>query len=254
MARIARVIVEHLPHHIIQRGNRNQPVFFEDADKAEYLHLLRQFTRQQGIEVWAYCLMDTHVHLILVPRRVEGLARALAETHKRYTRRINFRFGWRGYLWQGRFSSYVMDERYLYAAVRYVERNPVAAGMVARAEEYAWSSARAHVFKQPDPVLSPSFLDAQITDWAAYLRTEDEAPVPVERHLKTGRPLGGRVFIRGLEQRMGRPLGKAKPGPRPKRIKDVSPELPGGRIKRYTLTQKRSTLQTTTRCRATDAT
>ncbi len=226
MARTARVVVEHFPHHIVQRGNRNQPVFFGDDDKVEYLRLLGRFIQQYHVEIWAYCLMDTHVHLIAVPRQAGGLARALAETHKRYTRRINFRYRWRGYLWQGRFSSYLMDERYLSAAVRYVERNPVAAGMVQRAQDYPWSSARAHVLKQPDPILSPSFLDTQIVDWAVYLNADDKTPVPIERHLSTGRPLGTQTFMRALEQRVGLRLGKGKPGPqRRRRIKDVSPEL-----------------------------
>ncbi|MBI4593414.1 MAG: transposase [Candidatus Rokubacteria bacterium] len=219
MARTARVVVEHFPHHIVQRGNRSQPVFFWDGDKAEYLRLLAQFSRRHGVAIWAYCLMDTHVHLIAVPSQALGLARALAETHKRYTRMINFRHGWRGFLWQGRFSSYLMDERYLAAAMRYVERNPVAAGMVRRAEEYAWSSAKAHVFKHPDPVLSPCFLEEQITNWSAYLREEPEPPTPLEQHLRTGRPLGDPKFIRVLERRVGRRLGRGKPGPKPQKPK-----------------------------------
>ena len=228
MARTARVVVENFPHHIVQRGNRNQQVFFGEADKAEYLRLLGRFIRQHHVEIWAYCVMDTHVHLVAVPRQPTGLARALAETHKRYSRMINFRYGWRGYLWQGRFASYLMDERYLYAAVRYVERNPVAAGMVQRAEDYPWSSAKAHVLKRHDPPLSPSFLEEQIPDWSAYLRVDGSTPI--ERHLSTGRPWGGRAFIRTLERRVGRVLGRKKPGPKAKskRIKDVSPELISG--------------------------
>lgn len=233
MARMARVVVENFPHHIVQRGNRNQAVFFGEADKAEYLRLLGRFVRQHDVDIWAYCLMDTHVHLVAVPRQATGLARALAETHKRYSRMINFRYGWRGYLWQGRFASYLMDERYLYAAVRYVERNPVAAGMVQRAEDYPWSSAKAHVFKQKDPLLSPNFLEEQIPDWSVYLSIDEPTPAQIERHLRTGRPLGGKAFVRALERRIGRVLGKKKSGPKPKskRIKDVSPELsiPGTR-------------------------
>ena len=214
MARIARVVVEDLPHHVVQRGNRNQRVFFGEQDKRAYLDLLGHFAQRHRLEIWAYCLMDTHVHLIVVPRQPEGLARALAETHRRYTRMINFRYKWRGYLWQGRFSSYLMDEPYLFAAVRYVERNPVAAGMVQRAEDYRWSSAKAHVTKQPDPLLSPSFLEDQIPDWSAYLGADDETPVPIEQHLRTGRPVGTRAFVQRLERRLGRVLGKGRPGPK----------------------------------------
>lgn len=205
MPRIARVVVEHIPHHIIQRGNRNQRVFFHDSDKMAYLRLLRQFTGEHQVRIWAYCLMDTHVHLVAVPEQASGLASALAETHKRYTRMINVRHGWRGYLWQGRFHSYVMDERYLFAAVRYVERNPVEAGMVTRAETYPWSSAPAHVLKRPDPLLSPCFLEEQISDWNRYLQADDPAVMEkIATHLRTGRPLGGQDFVHRLEIRLGR--------------------------------------------------
>ena len=218
MARTARVVIEHIPHHIVQRGNRNQIVFFSDEDKQRYLALLREQARHCGVQIWGYCLMDTHVHLIAVPAQARGLAQCLAETHKRYTRMINFRKGWRGFLWQGRFSSYSMDEPYLYAAMRYVERNPVAAGMVTRAEAYHWSSARAHVFKVADAVLSPCYLEEQIADWAAYLRSEEpKQTTRIAEHLRTGRPLGNEMFVQRLEEALGRGLRVGKRGPKPRR-------------------------------------
>ena len=97
------------------------------------------------VQVWAYCLMPNHVHLIAVPASSDGLRGAIGEAHRRYTTVINRREGWRGHLWQGRFASYVMDDRYTLAAARYVELNPVRAGLVARAEDYPCSSARAHL-------------------------------------------------------------------------------------------------------------
>lgn len=187
MARTARIVLEDFPHHIVQRGNRNQPVFFRPEDRVEYLQLLQRYSRQSAIEIWAYCLMDTHIHLIAVPRPGGRLAQALAETHKRYARMINFRHGWRGYLWQGRFSSDIMEEPYLYAAMRDIERNPVAAGIVHRAEDYEWSSAKSHVLRQPHPILSPCVLEERIAEWAEFLRVS-ELEAPVERHLTTGRP------------------------------------------------------------------
>ena len=144
MARLARVVVPELPHHVTQRGNRRQQTFFCDDDYRRYLDLMRQWCTQYQVQIWAYCLMPNHVHLILVPPSEDGLARAVGEAHRRYTRHVNFREGWRGHLWQGRFASFVMDEAYLLAATRYVERNPVRARLVDRAADWPWSSAGVH--------------------------------------------------------------------------------------------------------------
>ncbi len=110
-----------------------------------------------------------HVHLIAVPRAEESLRRAIGEAHRRYTRKINFRQKWRGYLWQGRFASFVMDEPYLLAAARYVELNPVRAGLVATAEAWAWSSAKAHLIGRDDRLVKVAPLSAMVADWAAFL-------------------------------------------------------------------------------------
>ena len=106
MSRIARVVNAGFPHHVIQRGNRRQDVFFSAADKEEYISLMKEQSKKHDLKIWAYCLMDNHVHLIVVPEVREGLAKAVGEAHRRYTRMVNFREHWRGYLWQGRFSSY----------------------------------------------------------------------------------------------------------------------------------------------------
>ena len=130
MARIARVVAPGYPHHITQRGNRRQETFFCDDDYRAYIELMSEWLAKHKVEVWAWCLMPNHIHLIAVPQIQEGLARAIGEAHRRYTRRIDFRENWRGHLWQKRFASFPMDETHLLAAVRYVEMNPVTANMV----------------------------------------------------------------------------------------------------------------------------
>lgn len=167
-----------------------------------------------GVQIWAYCLMDNHVHFIAVPARPESLAKVFGETHLRYTQRVNKREGWTGFLWQGRFSSFPLDERHLYAAIRYVERNPVEAGLVARAEEYPWSSARAHVGRvSDDSILTPHALQEEIKDWAAFLRSEDDQMrETLEEHTRSGLPFGEQSFLQGLELQLGRPLQKRTPG------------------------------------------
>ena len=145
MARLARVIAPGMPHHVTQRGNPRQQTFFGEEDYQHYLELMAQFCRAEQVAIWAYCLMPNHVHLIVVPQSAESLRRAIGEAHRRYTRRINFREGWPGHLWQGRFASFVMDEDHLLTAARYVELNPVRAGLVQAPSRYRWSSAAAHL-------------------------------------------------------------------------------------------------------------
>ena len=217
MACIPRVTVPSVSHHVTQRGNRRQPVFFQDADFREYLRLLGEQSQRYGLRIWAYCLMTNHVHLVVVPEREDSLTRAIGETHRRYTRYVNFQKGWRGYLWQGRFASFPLDEPHLYAAVRYVERNPVQARLVQPAEAYPWSSAQAHVARIADPVLSPSFLIEQILDWKAFLRdAQDDALGRVlDHHSSIGRPLGDEAFLTHLEHVTGRLLRRRRPGPKP---------------------------------------
>jgi len=217
MPRIARVVVPEIPHHITQRGNRNQIVFFSDDDRVAYLELIKRFSLQNGVKIWAYCLMDNHVHFVAVPGAEEDLRACFQEAHRLYTRRINFREGWRGYLWQGRFASFPMDEKYLVAAIRYVERNPIVAGIVKKAEDYPWSSAKAHVLQVKDPLLSPCFLSEEIPDWSSFLRDEDDNGVKIlEKSIRTGRPLGSTDFVERLESLLGRDLKRKKPGRRPR--------------------------------------
>ncbi len=214
MARIARVTVPGIPHHITQRGNRRQSVFFSEADRRLYLRLLQEQGDRFGITFWAYCLMDNHVHLVAVPENEHSFARGFGEVHRRYTSIVNYREGWTGFLWQGRYSSFPLDEKYLYAAVRYVELNPVRAGIVERASDYPWSSAKAHVLKQRDPLLSENFLNDEIRDWSDYL-LESEGKQLIERfdlHGRTGRPLGEESFVGRLELQTGRILRPKKVG------------------------------------------
>ena len=172
-----------------------------------------------GVACWAYCLMPNHVHLILTPETAEGLARGLGEAHRRYTRRINFREGWRGYLWQGRFASFVMDEPHLEAAGRYVELNPQRAGLVARPEDWPWSSARAHLTGRDDELVTVAPLLERVEDWRDHLEAglPERARESLRRHERTGRPLGDEGFLTGLEECLGRRLRRRKPDPKPVR-------------------------------------
>jgi putative transposase len=205
MPRAPRIVIPGVPHHITQRGNRRQTVFFSDDDKALYLRLLSKWTDKAGLTLWAYCLMDNHVHHIGVPRTETSLAVTIGETHKAYTKIINEREGWRGFLWQGRFTSYPMDEPYLYRAIRYDELNPVRAKIVQNAVDYRWSSARTHVLGERGPLLAPNPLGMNGQEWAAYLREGlVEAETALFRdHIRTGNPLGDEEFLKRMGTRTG---------------------------------------------------
>jgi len=225
MPRIARVVITDCPHHIIQRGNRRLRVFFSDEDKAFYLTLIKRQAEKHRLAIWAFCLMDNHVHFAAVPKDKDSFARGFGGAHMKYTHAINAREDWKGYLWQGRFISYPLDGPYLFAAVRYIERNPVRAGLVRRAEEYPWSSANAHVYGRSHPLLSPCPLEASVPDWSAYLAQNDDKE-DIKRivdHEHTGRPLGSAEFVKTLERLTGRVLAPRKQGRKKSEMSIVSP-------------------------------
>jgi putative transposase len=169
MPRPARLVVPDQPHHVTQRGNRRQRTFFRDEDYALYVSLLRHACAKTDSKVWAWCLMPNHVHLILVPSCGDGLASALGPLHRRYSVEVNQREGWSGHLWQSRFASFPLDEAHLHACLRYVELNPVRAGLVERPEDWPWSSARGHLGLASDRLTDPAPARARVEDWRAFL-------------------------------------------------------------------------------------
>ncbi len=209
------------PHHITQRGNRRQQTFFSDEDYQAYIDLMAHWCGHFNVEIWSYCLMPNHTHLIAVPSTPDGLASAIGEAHRRYARMVNFREGWRGYFWQGRFASFIMDEPHLLAAARYIEQNPVRAGLVKKPEEYRWSSCRAHLNLVKDPLVRAEPLWGYVDKWDEFvnLPVDTVKRDAVQKHERTGRPLGGDEFIIQLEAETGRMLKKKKTGPKGPRLK-----------------------------------
>jgi putative transposase len=213
MTRLARMVVPGLPHHVTQRGNRREAIFFEDGDQEIYCDMLAEQLRKSDVEVWAYCLLPNHVHLILKPRQADGMGRALGEAHRRYTNFANARGRWTGQLFQSRFASVAMDESHLRATVSYVSLNPVRARLVSRAEEWSWSSVRAHLAGEDDSLVSvrpvldrwPNFKDLLLQD-------DDETFSALRKAEGIGRPLGTADFVNELERRLGRPIARRAPG------------------------------------------
>jgi putative transposase len=217
MPRVSRAIAIGYPHHITQRGNYRQTVFAEEGDYTRYLELLADFCPKYDLDIWAYCLMPNHIHMVAVPGQNESLARLFNTVHMLYAQYFNRKRNATGHLWQGRFFSCVLDERHLYAAVRYVEMNPVRSGIAMVPHDYPWSSAKAHITGVHDPILSTRcFLNETIKDWARYLGmdSDQEATKYVIKATKNGRPCGSEDFVKQMERSLNRRL-TARPRGRP---------------------------------------
>jgi REP-associated tyrosine transposase len=221
MPRIARVVAVDVPHHVTQRGNNRQAVFLNDFDRRCYCKLLAEWSRRCGLRVLGYCLMTNHVHLVVVPERTDGLARGLGRAHFLYAREFHLHHSTSGHLWQNRFFSTALDARHLFAALRYVDLNPVRAGIVHPAEAYQWSSARAHVTGEDRSQLLDMAGWREICepgDWRQLLSRPEEAAEAgrLRQATRTGRPCGDTAFVAEMEQRLGRRL-RPDPGGRPVR-------------------------------------
>jgi putative transposase len=226
MARLDRVVIAGVPYHLTHRGNRRGDVFFADEDRWTYLHGLAAAKAKFGLRIWGWCLMSNHVHLLAVPERADSLARAIGLAHGRHSRRVNASHGWSGHLWASRFFSTPLDGAHLWSAIRYIELNPVRAGLVERAEQWTWSSARAHALGVADVLLEPDrpfaagardALTGRPLAWGEWLArglAADEIEM-LRRATRTGRPCGDEAFIKELEHKSGRALAPLKRGRKP---------------------------------------
>ena len=224
MPRRSRIVFAGLPHHVTQRGNRRGRVFFTAADRHCYLRWLSDYGERYRVSVLAYCLMTNHVHFVLVPEECDGLERLMQALHARYAQHVNRTRDWNGHLWQGRYFSSALDSEYLLRTIRYVERNPLRAGMIARAEAYPWSSAAAHCGLREDPVLvrsnDPLRTLPTVVNWSAWLAVSDDPDCrdTLRRNGSQNLPCGSPEFIAALERTSGRNLSYRAPG----REKDAS--------------------------------
>jgi putative transposase len=225
MPRLARIVVPGVAHHVVQRGNNRQDVFFVDDDRARYLALLKGQSEVHGLEILAWCLMTNHVHLVAVPDKPDSLARAIGRTDFLYTQYVNRLHGRSGHLWQNRFHSCALDEAHFWTALRYVEQNPLRAGLVDRATGYEWSSAVAHTTGEDDRKLLDMSKWAAMMDPGEWRRVLARQPAREElRALRKcthrGWPLAGDRALAKIEKvlgrrvrplRTGRPAGRKKP-------------------------------------------
>ena len=226
MPRIARVIATQYPHHITQRGNNRAIVFFDDEDRQTYLKLLALYAEKHHFQIWAYCLMNNHIHLLAVPEAETSLARGIGLTNQVYTQYLNRKLNQSGRIWQNRFFSCVVENNnYLWAVARYIERNPLKVGLVEKAEAYRWSSAKAHITGASDNLLGTTLWPSP-QDQSAYaefvVAEDEETDNAIRRATRTGRPFGSESFVDLLEFQLQQPL-KANRRGRPCKINGECP-------------------------------
>ena len=197
MARLPRIVIPNIPHHVTQRGNRRMQTFFEREDYEYYLKLMSVASKKFNIRFLAYCLMPNHIHLLVIPPKQESLRLAISYIHEKYSKFINEKKKWKGHLWQGRFFSVPLDAQHFEACVPYIELNPVRAGLIDKANEYEWSSAYSvqNYLNQNNEVLFEA----------------------IRKSSKTGRPCGSKEFIKKLEEESGVNLTPQKRGVKAKK-------------------------------------
>jgi len=212
MPRSARVVIPRLAHHVTHRGNNRQRIFHDDVDRWVYLAMIRAKAEEHDVQTLGWCLMDNHVHLVLVPAGEDGLELAVGQAHGQFSQRANKRHGRSGHLWSGRFFSCPMDDPHLVAAVRYVEQNPVRAGFMLSAEDYRWSSAAAHCGGvDPSGLIDPGEWRRHHApdEWRAFLRVGGTSEIveTLRNCTRSGWFAADPVRVDLMEQVLGRPLG-----------------------------------------------
>ncbi|MGD8627996.1 MAG: transposase, partial [bacterium] len=216
MSRQPRIVIPDTPHHVTQRGNLQQPVFQQDNDYRTYCRLMNRYSKKCGISLLAFCLMGNHVHIIAVPPTKSALAQVFHSVNTRYATYFNDTRRRKGHLWQARYWSCPMDDAHLRRAIRYVERNPVRAGLVKDPWDYKWSSAAAHAREGRSPIeVCDSASIAKQSGWKDYMQTPDTLwEKKIRQSTRKGLPVGTEVFIEKLEHQLGRILTPQKPGRR----------------------------------------
>jgi REP-associated tyrosine transposase len=224
MSRNPRVVLTEVPHHITQRGIRKTDVFCEPADYCRYTDLMVENCERFGVLIRSHVWMPNHIHWVAVPLKPDSFAKALRRAHSIYARWFNKKYGLSGYLWQDRFFSCPLDEDHFWAAMRYVERNPVRARLVARAEDYPWSSAAYHSFGRPNALIDSTWSPQDaIPDWSNWIAIPNDSAheQAIRSNTRTGFPCGAEGFVMQVEKQLGRILRTLKRGPKP-RERDIA--------------------------------
>ena len=220
MPRIARIVGVGYPHHIVQRGNNRERVFLDPGDYERYLSFLSKYSEEKEASVLAYCLMPNHIHLLVRPSEAEALPKMMQGITLCYSKYFNGENGRTGRLWECRYHSTVVDgDSYLWTVSKYIENNPVRAGIVKRPEDYPYSSAKTHLLGRKDPLLKePLFDKSELTEYRRFIQLEEDKKITEEirKQTRLGKPFGDGGFLKALSENLGRSLS-FRPKGRPRK-------------------------------------
>ncbi len=213
MPRIARVVVPRYPHHITQRGTNKLEIFTDNEDRHCFLEFLDEWANKTKSDVWAYCLMTNHFHILISPNSTDGLGKCLHGVTFRYAQYFNMKYSRSGRLWQNRYFSCPVDkDEYLWAVVKYIEMNPVRAGIVMKPEMWNWSSASEHIKGEKDDKINlHKWLKEERGEYREFILDESNVN-KIRKATSTGRPLGGISFLENLREMLNRDLRCRKAG------------------------------------------
>ena len=222
MPRTARTTVVNAPHHVYQRTLKNRRIFYSDKDRQTYLKILREQAQKYRLDILAYCLMGNYIHLVVIPRRQNSMAKTIGRTNFSYTQYINKRRKRAGTLWRNRFQSCALDDKHMKIAVQFVECLPIYERLVRKPEKYPWSSAKAHITGQDEhEVLALKVWPSRQLrrKWADFLRKKlsIDTRERLRTYTQTGRPLGSKAFVEKLEKKFRRRLHPLPVGRPPKK-------------------------------------
>jgi len=229
MPRLPRVMSPGFPQHLVQRGNNREPCFFAESDYLAYLRWLERAACAYGVSVHAYVLMPNHVHLLATPQVEGGISKMMQYLGRQYVQHVNRTYGRSGTLWERRFLASLVETERLLPLCRYIESNPVRAGLVADPEHYRWSSARAHLVPNGASFLVYHDMYLRLGDTPqsrahAYLEAsrkplDDEVLADIRSSIRHGVPLGSERFTDQVERQLGRRMRLRKPGRKPKQLR-----------------------------------
>ncbi|MEM8833293.1 MAG: transposase [Pseudomonadota bacterium] len=219
MARQARIIVQNHPHHISQRGNRGESIFFEKDDFSTYMEILQKSLKDFDLDLLSFCLLPNQIHLLITPKEKDDLSRCIGETNRQYTRYINQKKDWTGHLFQNRFFSYAMDDQFVLRAARFIETLPVTAQITEKPQNYLWSSAKFRIKTIENSPIKPFNMFHLDQNWESFLNRlmDPEELKKIQTHLQTGRPRGNSLFLDMVEKEIGRTVRPQKRGRKPKK-------------------------------------
>ena len=228
MPRNTRLIIPNIYHHAIQRGNNRQHVFNKNADRLYYLKWARKLAEENFVPILGYCLMTNHIHLLLLPRDADGMINFMKSLGQRYTQYFNRQYQRSGKLWENRYKVHPVDPELYYVVLKYIETNPVRAGLVTDGADYPWSSGSYHLLGADSPAIMADCMHRSAFPYRDFFYQEENPQQvgAIRTATRQGKALGRPSFLEELGSSLGRVVTARGRGRPEKEKKQVRPREP----------------------------